>query len=217
MLKDSTKEKAIVLPIFFMPPIAWFAVVLEQSSTIVLEQMEHFPKQTYRNRMEILAANGKLTLSIPMKHVGKSLMKDAEMSFAENWKAQHWKSIQSAYQASPYFEYYQDELKKIFDFPTHSLQEFNLHALSVIFKILKIELNYQLNTEYQLDTHGVDFRNYFSAKKKISWKWEKYYQVFSDKWDFVENLSILDLICNKGPESLTYIKKSLEQNQKELY
>jgi hypothetical protein len=196
----------ILLPIFYLPSIAWFSVFLKFENEILLEQMEHFPKQTYRNRTEIMGANGKLTLSIPVKKHGKIPIKDIEISFTENWKAQHWKSIQSAYQSSPYFEFYKDKLFEIYNNDIHNLVEFNSNALTIILKLLKIEKHYSFTNQYDVvDAYG--FRTFFSSKKTIHYNMESYFQVFSDKFPFMENLSILDLICNMGPESATYIKK----------
>jgi hypothetical protein len=198
-------QSKILLPLFYLPPISWFSAFVKNESEIILEQMEHFPKQTYRNRMEILGANGKLVLSIPIKKAEKKPLKDIEISFLENWKTQHWKSIQSAYQASPYFEYYQDDLKKIYENDLVNLIDFNLNALSIIQKLLKINIDYQLNSVFENEFQGTNLRNYFSSKQETNIPMESYYQVFSDKFDFQKDLSILDLLCNKGPESATYL------------
>ena len=196
----------ILLPIFYLPPISWFAVFLKEEEEIVLEQYENFPKQTYRNRANIYGANGKLSLIIPISHSGKRIMKQIEISHRENWKQNHWKSIKTAYQSSPYFEFYEDRLQKIFEFETESLIQFNLNALKIIQDILKTKKAYSLNNEYAKVPSELNFRERFSAKKETEFEMEEYYQTFSDKLGFEKDLSILDLICNKGPETLTYLK-----------
>ena len=196
----------ILLPIFYLPPISWFAVFLKEEEEIVLEQYENFPKQTYRNRANIYGANGKLSLIIPISHSGKRIMKQIEISHRENWKQNHWKSIKTAYQSSPYFEFYEDKLQKIFEFETESLIQFNLNTLKIIQDILKTEKAYSLNNEYAKVPSELNFRERFSAKKETEFEMEEYYQTFSDKLGFEKDLSILDLICNKGPETLTYLK-----------
>ena len=107
-------KNKILLPIFYLPPISWFSIFLDGDNHIFLEQFENFPKQTYRNRTAIYGANGKLPLIIPIKHNGKREMKDIEISFSEDWQKLHWKSIKTAYQSTPYFEFYEDRLKSIF-------------------------------------------------------------------------------------------------------
>lgn len=196
----------ILLPIFYLPPVSWFSVFLHHDSEVVLEQYENFPKQTYRNRANIYGANGKLSLIIPIHHNGKRAMKDIEISYSENWQHLHWKSIKNAYQSSPYFEFYEDHLKQIFDSEEKSLIKFNLRALEIILKLLKTEKAYSLNDEYARNPAEIDYREKFSAKQPSEFEMEEYYQTFSDKLGFLADLSILDLLCNRGPESLTYIQ-----------
>ena len=196
----------VLLPLFYLPPISWFSVFLQQDSEVTLEQFENFPKQTYRNRTVIYGANGRLALIIPILHNGKKTINEIEVSQRENWQKLHWKSIKNAYQSSPYFEFYEDQLQQIFNFETQSLFQFNLNALQIIQKILKTEKAYSLNEEFTKTPAEVDFRNQFSAKKESEFEMEEYYQTFSDKLGFEKDLSILDLICNKGPESLTYLR-----------
>ena len=196
----------ILLPIFYLPPVSWFAVFLKDENQIVLEQYENFPKQTFRNRTNIYGANGRLSLIIPINHSGERVMKDIKVSHRENWQKLHWKSIKSAYQSSPYFEFYEDKLQKIFEFETDSLIQFNLNALKIIQDILKTEKAYSLNIEYVKIPLEENYREKFSAKKESEIEVEEYYQTFADKMGFMKDLSILDLICNKGPETLTYLK-----------
>lgn len=198
--------KQILLPIFYLPPISWFSVFLDSDNDIILEQYENFPKQTYRNRTTIYGANGKLPLIIPISHNGKREIKDIEISYAENWQKLHWKSIKTAYQSTPYFEFFEDKLKNIFEKQTILLKDFNLNALKIILSILKTEKDYVMTEEYIKTSHTQDFREKFSAKQDSEMEMREYYQSFSDKNGFIKDLSILDLICNIGPESLTYIK-----------
>ena len=198
--------KKVLLPIFYLPPVSWFSVFLNEENDVAFEQFENFPKQTYRNRASIYGANGKLALIIPIKHTGKREIKDIEVSFAEDWQKLHWKSIKTAYQSTPYFEYYEDKLKKIYAEQITSLKEFNLKALGIILDILKTEKKYDLTNEYFKNPEAEDYREKFSAKSESTSEFEEYYQSFSDKNGFIKDLSILDLLCNIGPESLTYIK-----------
>ncbi len=197
----------IVLPAFYMPPLSWFHEFLKEENNVIIEQYEHFPKQTYRNRTNIYGANGKLSLFIPVRHDGKKAIKDIEISYAEKWQKQHWKSIVSAYKSSPYFEFYEDQLKSLFEEEISLLLDFNLKSISVFQKILKTNKAYSLSEEYNGNTDRNDFRNEFSAKVPSKYQFETYYQTFSDKLGFLENLSILDLVCNNGPESVTNLKK----------
>lgn len=201
----------VLLPAFYMPPISWFSVFLNPENEIVFEQFENFPKQTYRNRANIYGANGKLSLIIPIHHNGKREFKDIEISYREDWRTLHWKSIKTAYQSSPYFEYYEDKFRKIFDLKEKFLLDFNLKGIEVIQQILKTEKARSLNEEYIKNPENINFREKFSAKLPSEFEMEEYYQTFSDKFGFLKDLSVLDLICNKGPESLVYIKNIKQQ------
>ncbi len=194
-----------LLPVFYLPPVSWFAEFLNNNHEVILEQYENFPKQTYRSRANIYGANGKLPLIIPIHHNGKRAMKDIEVSYAEDWQKLHWKSIKNAYQSSPYFEYYESKLEQIFAVQPKSLVAFNLNALKVVLNILKEEKEYLLTEEYQGTSEAIDFRDQFSAKKETEYQLQDYYQTFSDKLGFLADLSIVDLLCNLGPESATYI------------
>lgn len=196
----------ILLPVFYLPPISWFSEFLNAENEVIFEQFENFPKQTYRNRANIYGANGKLSLIIPINHNGNRVYKDIEISYREDWQNLHWKSIKTAYQSSPYFEFYEDKLKKIFEIKEKSLLDFNIKSIKIILDILKTEKAYSLNEEYIKNPEQTNFRERFSAKSPTEYEMAEYYQTFSDKMGFLADLSILDLICNNGPESLTYIK-----------
>lgn len=196
----------ILLPVFYLPPISWFSEFLNPENEVVFEQFETFPKQTFRNRTNIYGANGKLSLIIPINHNGSRKFKDTEMSYREDWQKLHWKSIKTAYQSSPYFEYYEDKLIKLFENKEKFLLDFNIKSINIILDILKTEKAYSLNKEYIKNPEEVNFREKFSAKIPSEYEMDEYYQTFSDKMGFLNDLSIVDLICNKGPESMTYIK-----------
>ena len=196
----------VLLPSFYLPPLSWFAEFLRVENKIILEQFENFPKQTFRNRANIYGANGKLSLIIPISHSGKRVFKDIEISYAENWQKLHHKSIKTAYQSSPYFEFYEDRIEKVFNLQPKYLLDYNLHALEIVQEILKTDRQFTMSEAYEKTPVSADFRNLFSAKKDSESTFPEYYQVFSDRFGFIENLSIIDLICNKGPESLTYLQ-----------
>lgn len=198
--------KNVLLPVFYLPPISWFSVFLNAENEVLFEQFESFPKQTYRSRTNIFGANGKLTLIIPISHNGNREFKDTEISYREDWRSLHWKSIKTAYQGSPYFEFYEDKLKKIYELEEKYLLNFNLKVIEILQSILKTEKAHSLNVEYIKNPEQINFREKFSAKSDSEFEMAEYYQTFSDKFGFLKDLTILDLICNKGPESLTYLK-----------
>lgn len=204
--------KKVLLPVFYLPPVSWFSDFLNQENDVVFEKFENFPKQTYRNRANIYGANGKLSLIIPIHHNGKRIINDIEISYAEDWQKLHWKSIKTAYQSSPYFEYYESKLADIFLHKTKSLLDFNINSLKIILDILKEEKSFSFTEEYMRVPDALDYRESYSAKQESGDNWLEYYQTFSDKQGFIKDLSILDLLCNLGPEARTYINKINHNN-----
>ncbi|QYN51075.1 MULTISPECIES: WbqC family protein [Apibacter] len=194
----------IVLPCFYFPPVSYFEKWFH-SEKIYLEQWENFPKQTYRNRCIVQGANGKLPLIVPIEHSGARIIKDIKISYASSWQKLHSKSLQSAYQSSPYFEYYEDKLIQLLEKKETFLLDLNLNTIEWACSILKLECSYELTDEYVKNPPFTDAREAFNAKKESPYKNKKYIQVFSDRFEFMNDLSILDLICNLGPKSANYL------------
>lgn len=195
----------------YLPPIVYFKHWIT-ANEIVIDVNEFFVKQTYRNRCTILGADGKLDLIVPIhKRNSKQLMKEVKISYDDNWKKNHWKSIESAYRSSPYFEFYEDEFFGFYHEKNYELLvEFNMDLIRLILKLLKKQDEFELSKNYVEQTDGViDFRNEISPKNKSlnEFKQPEYIQVFSDKLGFQKNLSIIDLLFNEGPNSLAYLQK----------
>ena len=119
-----------VFPIYYCPPISWFAAV-KPETTILLEAHEHYRKQQYFNRMRVKGPNGVLALSIPIaKAPEKSLVNSRKIAYAEDWQKNHWKSLEAGYRSSPYFEFYEDRFAPFYEQKWDSLMEFNLSRCS---------------------------------------------------------------------------------------
>lgn len=184
-------------------------VAMVRAERISLEMDDNFQKQTYRNRCYIYGANGKLSLNIPIIHTQKERQKyrDVRILNEDKWQSQHWKSIQSAYRTSPFFEFYEDELKPLFESVPEKLMDYNLNCFEVICNCLQLDFNISKISTYQkapLDL--IDYRALVNAKKEPIFAFEPYTQVFSNKHGFLSNLSILDLLCNEGPNALNYLE-----------
>jgi len=203
-------EASILLPTASFPPVSYF-VLLTLGKKIFIEQMETFPKQTYRNRCEILTSSGILNLVVPVSKPGgnHTITKDVRLTYRERWNLHHWKSIQTAYRSSPYFNYYSDIIEPLFNRKYNTLTEYNLSALTILKKILGVDFDLEFTTDYLKDPGDLkDYRALFSPKQKISsFFLPEYPQVFSHKFGFTRDLSILDLVFNLGPQSIDYLKK----------
>jgi hypothetical protein len=193
-----------LLPISYLGPVAYYSAIL-QSEEIFIETKEHFIKQSFRNRCIIMGANGSQTLTIPKerKSSDKTLISDISISNQDNWQKLHWQSIVSAYNSSPFFEYYKDELLPFYNTKHNNLFDFNLKLTKTILGFLQVDKEFNFTSNFQKEFNGLDFR----SSKFILKNQEEYQQVFCEKYSFVPNLSILDVLFNLGPETTSYLER----------
>ena len=192
----------VLLPIAYLGPISYFAIILK-AEEVHIESKEHFVKQSVRNRCSILGANGKQTLTIPKqrKSSDKTIIAEIHISNKDKWQKLHWQSIVSAYNSSPFFDYYKDELEYFYNSTFINLFDFNLNLTHKILQLLQEERELKITTQFQANFSGIDFRNHtFNTEKE-----NKYEQVFNEKHDFIPHLSILDLLFNLGPQTEEYL------------
>lgn len=197
----------LIHPTYF-PNIANFSAIA-QSAQVTFEVADNFVKQTYRNRTYIYGANGKLLLNIPVVYSQKNRQKyrDVKIFNEEKWQLQHWKSLESAYRTSPFFEFYEDELKPLFFEEAELLLDFNLKCYQTICECLQLELKTEHTTTFEKELKSkTDLRYLVNAKNEPTFNFETYTQVFSNKHGFIPNLSILDLLFNEGPNALNYLE-----------
>lgn len=194
----------IVMPIAYCAPVNYYQLLLK-ATNIQFELHEHLVKQTIRNRCYIYSPNGKQMLVIPLQRRSeRTIMKDIKISYDSNWQTLHWRSLESAYRRSPYFEYFEDDLKPLYSNKNHTfLTDYNLACFETINSLLKIKANYTFTNEYNKELSN-DYRTFFNSDKIIS-EAKPYSQVFDTKFGFIENLSILDLLFNQGSRATEYL------------
>jgi hypothetical protein len=198
---------ALFIPTYFSP-ISQYGM-LQQSDAIVFEVADNFQKQTYRNRCYIYGANGKQLLNIPITHSKSAIKqktKDIKIEFGSNWQKQHFKSLKTAYNSSPYFEFYEDDLLPIFEKKYTYLLDLNLDSFEFINEALELDWSYTTTQEYQVTVPN-DYRSLANVKRHPDYTVDSYIQVFDDKHGFLPNLSILDLLFMEGPNSISFLEK----------
>ena len=204
----------VLLVTSYWPNLHYFFYVLN-ASIINIEQFDNYSKQSYRNRTQILSANGVLNLSIPIKkNKSEKVVNAIEISYKEDWQKNHWRAITSAYKNSPYFDFFEEDLKVFYSNKYNLLIDYNIEQLKFIVKVLKQKKNIQLTKQYESNPESViDLRtiihpkqSYLSDKLVANKLDQSYYQTFENKISFTPNLSILDLLFNKGLHTIDYLK-----------
>ena len=206
---------------------------LNRYEECLIERHESFVKQTYRNRMVIPTANGPLALTIPTNHDTSMAMKDIRISDHANWRHVHWNALLSAYGESPFFEYYQDDIRPFYEKKYEFLLDFNMETMEKMIELLDIRPKISMTDRYVLseerrvkseefnsleeklniqhstfNTEYSDFRETIRPKHPLpdpEFIPRRYYQVYERKHGFQPNMSILDLLFNEGNEAIFHL------------
>ena len=206
----------LILPTAYLGNIQYYTKLLQTADPVVIDLGEHYRKQSFRSRCEILGANGVIALTVPVYKTSgeKTPTREVRIDHSKAWRHQHWNSIHSAYKNSPYFDYYAEALEPIYQKQYDLLWELNRDLQQAVLDILEINIDFSYSEVY-IDTgkDDRDWRNALSDKPRLNkpdpnFTPASYYQVFSERTAFVPNLSILDLIFCEGPSSAEIIQKS---------
>ena len=189
----------------FLPNIAYFQNLLFASESII-DLGEHFIKQTHRNRAFILSPNGAIPIIIPIHKTDSKSVIDIEISYVEDWQTKHLRAVRTCYKNSPYYEHYQEEFEELLMDKQKLLHLYNKNLFNWLIKELGADCKIRYTNEYVEKLIGKDFRNVDFYSTPMLLNNQEYKQVFSYKSNFTPNLSTIDLLFNKGPEALPYLK-----------
>jgi len=192
----------------YFPNVAHFWAIVN-ADAVYFEVCDNYQKQSYRNRTEIYGANGKLALTMPVSYTQKNrqLYKDVKIANEEQWQIQHLKSLQSAYSMSPFFEFYIDDLMSLFETQFDYILDFNLKCFEVLSNSLQLNITPKHTHFFEKEpTEKKDFRDLVKRNFEVQ-SFQPYTQVFTEKYGFIPNLSILDLLFNEGPNAELYLKQ----------
>ena len=210
-MAESTKNKTLLIESQYFPNLNFYKTLISHD-ILLIERYEHYQKLSFRNRCYIAGPNGSILLSVPLAR-GKnqrSIMKDVRISNEESWQAQHWKTLVSAYRRSPWFEYYEDDLSRLFERPVQFLLDWNLACYEWVSGVIGLATPIAFTDEYvkEYTSPGItDARDQLRpASENARTDMPAYTQVFQDRGGFLPNLSILDLIFCEGKRSLAILE-----------
>ena len=199
--------KQLLLSTTYFGPIQWYQK-LYRAEEVFIERCESFQKQTYRNRCIIATTNGPQALTVPIeRQFTINCIKDIRISDHGNWRHLHWNALQSAYGESPFFDYYQDDIRPFFEQRWDYLFDFNEAIREKMCELLDIQPKVDYSKEFTVN-YMKDYRMVIRPKNPEpdpDFTPKRYYQVYEQKHGFLPNLSILDLLFNMGPESIFYL------------
>ena len=196
----------VLLSTTYFGPVQWYQK-LYRADHVYIEQWENFQKQTYRNRCLIATTQGIQALTFPVERNNCQLIKDIRISDHGNWRHLHWNALQSAYGESPFFDYYQDDIRPFFEKKWDFLLDFNEAIREKMCELIDIQPKVSLTKTFTTMAEN-DFREAINPKHPApdaDFQPKSYYQVYQQKHGFLPNLSVLDLLMNMGPESIYYL------------
>lgn len=201
----------MLLTTAYFPPIEYFAAIAAEYSSFYLEACENYQKQSYRNRCYFYGAGGREMLQVPVAHENGSFnlpITRIRVSYDTPWVIRTERAISSAYGSSAFFEYYKDELFSILDAQPETLWELNLNLIKFFLEKCGIAAEIRFTTSFEpekaMDIHP---KRANSILKDLELG-KPYFQVFSEKHGFIPNLSIMDLLFNEGPNSISFLRSA---------
>ena len=196
----------LILPATYLPDIEYVTRLIAAGDDYIIDCGEHYIKRSVRNRTRIMTANGVLELTVPVTNANRprTPMTKMQIDYSKPWQHQHWVAIESAYRSSAYFDFLAERLRPFYTEHHTSLVEFNLAILRTLLAFLGYTKPLKTTTEYVVATENdIDLR---PKKRTTEFTTPQYFQLFSDRLPFAENLSILDLIMSEGHYASSLLK-----------
>jgi len=197
----------ILVSTAYLPPVEYFSLI-SRAEEVLIEREENYLKQSFRNRCYILSSHGPQLLSVPV-YLGsqhKTQLKDIRIDYSKRWQQVHLGAITASYSASPYFQFYFENIEKVISKKTIFLIDLNTELTQTVLNMLKMKIQLIFTSKFESPSESEnDFRYRISPKKESGFRVKEYLQVFNNGDGFVHGLSIIDLIFNTGPEAVEFL------------
>ena len=196
----------LILPTTYLPNIEYVVRLIAAGDDYIIDCGEHYIKRSVRNRTTIMTANGVLDLTVPVVNANRprTPMHKMKIDYSKPWQHQHWVAICSAYRSSAYFDYFAERLEPFYTNHHSSLVEFNLAILRTLLDFMGYTAPLRTTTEYVTAAEGdIDMR---PKQFQSDFSTPHYFQLFSDRHPFAENISILDLLMSEGNSAMNLLR-----------
>lgn len=196
----------LILPTTYLPNIEYVVRLIAAGDDYIIDCGEHYIKRSVRNRTTIMTANGVLDLTVPVVNANRprTPMHKMKIDYSKPWQHQHWVAICSAYRSSAYFDHFAERLEPFYTNHHSSLVEFNLAILRTLLDFMGYKAPLRTTTEYVTAAEGdIDMR---PKQFQSDFSTPHYFQLFSDRHPFAENISILDLLMSEGNSAMDLLR-----------
>lgn len=197
----------VILPSTYLGSIEYFANLAQRGEECVVDIHEHYIKRSERNRARIMTANGVMSLSVHVENANRprTPMREVRIDYSKRWQHQHWIALLSAYRSSPYFEHYAPFFEPFYQQTYTSLVEYNTALTLLLMKLIGIDGGLNTSESYvEATNEDCDLR---IKKRDSHFDSPRYFQLFSDRFPFEENLSVLDLLFAEGPATIDFLRR----------
>lgn len=196
-----------ILPSVYFGSIEYWAALVQAGDDAIIDIGENYVKRSERNRTEIMTSGGVMQLSVQLAHANRPRqpMRTMRIDYSKRWQHQHWVALLSAYRSSPYFEHYAPFIEPFYNQHYDSLVEFNTALTERLMQLLGIGGKLRLSEAYvEASDNDVDLR---AKKRESQFDSPHYFQLFSDRFPFEPNLSIIDLLFSEGPAAIDLLRR----------
>lgn len=211
----------------YLPWLRYFEKIARSDLFIVLDDAQ-FAKNDWQNRNRVKAAGRPVVLTVPVCHRLGQRLDEVCIDNTGHWRRKHWETIRQHYARAPFFADYAPGLEAIYAQAWDRLDALNLHMLRFFCDALGIAtplvrastLNVPGNASARLVAlvRAVGGDTYYSGRHAAEtyldralfgaadiridlqdWRAPEYPQLHGA---FVPDLAIVDLLMNRGPDSL---------------
>jgi hypothetical protein len=183
----------------YLPSVNYFNNIVNDE--IIFDTNSVYVNQYSVNQTRISNDVKSFNIKVPIiNYKGGCKLKDLKIDNSKNWINSHTQSIQSSYGKYPYFLFYNDEIINLIKRRHNYLVDLNYDLLTYLLKVLNYDNKIRIS-EYD-NSEIIDLR---AIKTKFSNHQVNDVNQIRDNFflgkNFDYNISVIDLLFLKGPES----------------